>query len=206
MTTVVDTLEVRWFGAGPAPADVVDWFTDRGRIEWTEARCDTYRLDGRADTGVKLRWRRTLEVKSRMGVGDPVTLGDGLAAVPEAWRRWSPADDLVALSEDDRWIDVHKRIVKRRFTRGGVEIVPTPELPEDGGCDIEIVGLEVAEAEAWSFALAAFGAPETRWHILVTAWQALIANAAPSPGLSASLTSCAGYAEWLTTLHERTRV
>ena len=89
--SVLDTTEIRWFVPGPLPADIAGWF--RGSTGVSEERYDTYLLGGRRDTGVKRRFRQTLEVKVRQSLEERVELGDGLTGPLEVWRKWSPADD-----------------------------------------------------------------------------------------------------------------
>ena len=74
--SVTDTGELRWFAPGPIPPEVLTWFGGTA----VEERCDTYRLDGRDDMGLKLRSGKLLELKVRQSV-DTVTLAlsEGLA-------------------------------------------------------------------------------------------------------------------------------
>jgi len=137
-SSVVDTTELRWFVPGPLPADIAGWF--RGSTGVSEERYDTYLLGGRRDTGVKRRFRQTLELKVRQSLEERVELGDGLTGPLEVWRKWSPAD-----GPDDviggPWVDVHKSVVKRRFSIDGTEIVFSSDLPAARpGCDVELAG------------------------------------------------------------------
>ena len=193
--SVLDTTEIRWFVPGPLPADIAGWF--RGSTGVSEERYDTYLLGGRRDTGVKRRFRQTLEVKVRQSLEERVELGDGLTGPLEVWRKWSPADDPDDDVIDGPWVDVHKSIVKRRFSIDGTENVFSSDLPAAGpGCDVEVAGVTVGAVRAWTFAFAAFGSPATRRDALLAAWSALVA--APFPATFGPRDSRAmGYPEWL---------
>ncbi len=197
--TILDTTEVRWFAEGVIPPDVVSWFTCDGTTGAVEERCDTYLMDGRRDRGVKRRFRETLELKVRCSLQEPITLADGLGGPLEGWRRWSPARGLAPTNFHDSWIDVHKIIVKRRFSLVGDEIVWTFGTPPPAttGCDVEIVALEVADLKAWSFAFAAFGPASERRTALCAAWRTIAADPRCPERLGSVLARPMGYPEWL---------
>ena len=194
---VLDTTELRWFVRGSLPAQVSVWFT--GSTGVLEERSDTYLLDGRDDIGVKRRFRQMVELKVRQSLDGRIEFGDGLAGSLEVWRRWSPAEVLVEHGADERWVDVHKSVVKRRFLLDGTEVAFSPILEATGaGCDVEVAGVTVGDVHWWTFAFAAFGPPATRREALLASWQALVA-AAPCPEPFEPRTSRAmGYPEWLT--------
>lgn len=190
--SVLDTIELRWFMPGPLPSDVRRWFTGSTGVD--EDRCDTYLLDGRVDTGIKRRFRQTLELKVRLSVAERIELADGVAGSLEVWRRWSPAVGLVEDRVDGRWVDVHKSIVKRRFSVDGTEIAFSPN-PTGTGCDVEVAAVSVDKIQGWTFAFAAFGPPVTRREALAAAWQALMTDAPDAAPLG--LGRAMGYPEWL---------
>ena len=194
---VLDTTELRWFIRGSLPAEVAVWFT--GSTGVLEERIDTYLLDGRDDVGVKRRFRQTLELKIRQLLDERIEFGDGLAGPLEVWRRWSPAEGLVEHVVDERWVDVHKSVVKRRFLLNGTEVAFSPVVEATGaGCDVEVAGVTVRGDHWWTFAFAAFGAPATQREALLASWHALVA-AAPCPEPFEPRTARAmGYPEWLT--------
>jgi len=194
--SVLDTTELRWFVPGPLPADVRDWFT--GSTGVAEQRCDTYLLTGRRDIGVKRRFREMLEYKVRQSLDERIELGEGLAGSLEVWRKWSPAEGLVEDGIDGRWVDVHKSIVKRRFSMDGTEIAFSSDPQVTGaGCDIEVAEVTVGAVQVWTFAFAAFGPPATRRDALLASWQAL-ADPTPCPEPFGPRTGRAiGYPQWL---------
>jgi hypothetical protein len=194
--SVLDTTELRWFVPGPLPPDIGGWFT--GSTGVPEERCDTYLLDGRGDIGVKRRFRKTLELKVRQSLEGRIEFGEGLAGSLEVWRKWSPADRLVEASTDGRWVDVHKSVVKRRFSMDGTEVAFSPDPQVTGaGCDVEVAGVTVGAVQGWTFAFAAFGPHATRRDALLASWQGLMA-ATPCPEPFGPRTGRAmGYPEWL---------
>jgi hypothetical protein len=177
--SVLDTTELRWFMPGPLPAHIRSWFTDSTGVP--EQRCDTYLLDGRGDIGVKRRFRETLELKVRQSLDGRIEVGEGLIGSLEVWRKWSPAEGLVEDSADGRWVDVHKSIVKRRFSMDGTEIAFSSHQQVTGpGCDVEVAEVTVGAVKRWTFAFAAFGPPATRRDALLASWHGLVA-AIPCP-------------------------
>jgi hypothetical protein len=192
---VLDTTELRWFAEGSPTPDIESWFTRFDTVGTVEDRCDTYRMDGRRDTGVKHRFRETLELKVRQSTEEPLTLEPGLAGSLEAWRRWSPADGLADRTEHALAVDVCKRVIKRRFSVRGDEIAPGP--PIGSGCDVEVATVTVGNVEAWTFAFAAFGPDATRRSALLACWQALVTEMPPPSGFASSFGPSCGYPEWL---------
>lgn len=196
---ITDTGELRWFAPGRLPVDVLTWFSRSGGRGAVEERSDTYRLDGQTNAGLKLRSNELLELKVRQSVDDEVTaLSGSLRGRLEGWRRWSPANGLVELEPNDQWIDITKTIVKRRFLDSGVEVSVDPEFPREPFCDVELAALGRDGARWWSMALAAYGAPDVRRHLVHVAWDVVTAGG-PFPEAYASVLGAPrGYPEWLT--------
>jgi hypothetical protein len=196
---VVETTELRWFAEEQLTSDVNNWFTCGGTTGTVEERCDTYRLDGPSDRGVKRRFRETLELKVRQSVGEQLVLAGGLAGRLELWRKWSPADGLVESDRDVPWVDVCKTVTKRRFSMDGDEVI----LSEDAravsgaGCDVEIAAVTVREIEAWTFAFAAFGPAPSRQDAIIASWQALLAEPSCPPQFGALFGQSSSYPAWL---------
>lgn len=199
---IVETTELRWFAHGPLPTPVWMWFTDDGASGAVERRSDLYRVDGRADIGVKLRARSTLEFKVRRSVSSPPR-STGLAGGPksppgviEVWQKWGPADEgAVGVPEPD--LEVRKTVVKRRFAADGGEI-PLLERCDptvSAFCDVEVVAIG-GVADAWSLAFAAQGPRPERRASIDAAWRTLISAAAPPAWPPVFAASC-GYPEWL---------
>ena len=192
--SVVDTTELRWFFVGSLPPDVREWFCGSSGV--AEERCDAYLFDGRGHIGVKRRFGKTLELKVRQSLDEPLELGEGLSGPTEAWRKWSPADGVVGDVRGGRWVDVHKSIVKRRFSVQGTEVEFSPYVTR-AGCDIEVADVTVGAVHRWTLALAGFGPIATRRHALFASWQALVTST-PCPDHFGPATGPAmGYPEWL---------
>lgn len=202
---VLDTTELRWFREGQLPDEVAEWFTCGGAVGLAEQRCDTYRLDGRRDTGAKRRFQETLELKVRRSIGENLVLDDGLAGHLEVWRKWSPAECAAAGGPDVPWVDVDKRVIKRRFGLDGAEMVLTEDqrLATGSGCDVEIVDIRVGEIEAWSFAFAAYGPDDVHRDALITAWRTLRAGGPLPDRFGPFFGMSSGYPEWLALVTSR---
>lgn len=192
------TTELRWFFDGPLPSDVQAWFMPSG-LGLLEHRSDTYLLDEPLDVGVKERSRRLLELKLRTCPPEPVTLRDSAHGCLETWRRWSPADQLVSVDSDAAWLAVEKVIVKRRFGTDGREKLlseSTRALTGDG-CDAEIAALSVDGRQAWTFALAAFGEPDSHFRSLELALRSVCRRQAPADRLRLQVEDSYGFPEWI---------
>ncbi len=196
---VVDlTSELRWFFEGPLPDDVLRWFTHDGATGLAETRRDSYRLDGQADIGVKRRYETILELKLREGPTLPFPHRD-LGGQLEVWRRWSPADGMIFLGPDTRWLDVEKTVVKRRFTPDGeeVELTEQTRAMSGQGCDAEIAVISVRHQPTWTFALAAFGPTDDHLSSLTAAWDTLVAVRSLPRRLPFPWANSCGYPEWM---------
>lgn len=190
------TSEIRWFNEGAVPVEMM-WFVTDSALGAHEERRDLYRLDGRLDVGVKLRARALLELKRRRSSvwGHPAAGGPG--GLVEVWHKWSPADGLVDPALAGRWIEVHKRIFRRRFSVDGAEMELVDHSAPRAGCDVEIVALGVEGLEAWSFAFAAHGPQRTHRASIASAWRALARGPAPARTLVAAMQDSCGYPEYL---------
>lgn len=204
---MVDTIELRWFTSGRLPLEIESWFTGVGTTGVVEERCDSYRMDGREDTGVKRRSGETLELKVRRSVGKRLVVESALAGRLERWRKWSPADGLVETGGDEVWVDVHKKVIKRRFSVAGDEIVLAPgaRVQRGMGCDVEIVAVTLDDSEAWTCAFAAFGPHTTCRDAIVASWRALTADTPPPRPFGAIFSHSSGYPKWLAGVHLSSR-
>ena len=194
------TSELRWFFDGRPPEELVSWFTLGAATGLTEVRWDAYCVDDAVDVGVKRRFKRVLELKVRQGRPELFAVAPGLDGWLETWQRWSPADGRIHLTEDTKWIDVHKTITKRRFTGDGEEL----PLTEDNramtgqGCDVEIAIISIEGRTGWTFAFAAFGPVECHRSLLNLAWTRLLAGGAVPTPLRLHATNSLGYPAWIT--------
>lgn len=197
---VLDTTEFRWFGLGLPPREVVAWFAAGRDAGSTERRCDVYQVNGLHDIGLKRRFGATVEVKVRRAVGAAVSLGAGLVASLEEWRKWAPSEgDPMWPAPDGQWIKVHKAIRTRTFMLAGGEVVgPASVAGEtESGCDVEIAALTAGGIEAWTLAFEAFGPKDSHLEAISGSWAALVAVSDPPMPLSLYLDRAAGYPEWL---------
>jgi hypothetical protein len=195
---VTDTGELRWFAHGRLPADVLRWFDHSGLSAAIERRSDTYRVDTRADIGLKLRSGEMLELKVLQSVQEvTLELSASMTGRLETWRRWSPADGLVELEPADEWIDVVKTITKRRFRHDGAEVAVEPELPDGGCCDIELAELVVGESHWWTMGLTASTAPVSQPDLMRVAWDSASSVTSPPSAVTSALGRAQGYPAWL---------
>ncbi len=193
-----DTIELRWFTPGALPTDVVEWFTDHGRTGAVEQRCDTYRLDDRDDLGVKYRFGTVPEVKERLSAESVSMEALRLTGTLEAWRKWSPADELVD-SAGEGWVEIHKRITKRRFNAEGQEVTITEPLALAAGTDVEIVAVTLGHVETWSFAFAAYGHATERCAAFAACCETVLGTTTPA-SLVLTASNSASYPGWLNTI------
>ena len=196
---ITDTTELRWFADEQLPREIEAWFTCDGSRGLVEQRTDTYRIDGRRDTGVKRRFGETLELKARRAVGERLVLGRGLSGRVEVWRRWSPAECSAIGGVSVPWSDVHKTVFKRRFSTQGdeVELTVDNRTMNGAGCDVEIAAVEVDDVHAWTFAFAAFGPVEGRRRSIVLSFAALTEGSNRVEQVGPLSSVCCGYPEWL---------
>ncbi len=193
-----DTTEVRWFGTGRLPADVLDWFTKSGSHGSLEIRQDAYLSVGTVSIGRKRRNHGPLEIKTRRGLGAKFALGNLLVGRIEEWRKIvSPGRHLPRLSR--RWADVHKVVVTRTYQQepagGLVEVLRgNISLP---GCDVELAEVAVDDIEAWTLAFEAWGPGEHQRSILRASADQFLAGAGLPLDISTRLTINMGYPAWL---------
>lgn len=193
------TSELRWFFDDRPPDQLVSWFTRDAATALTEVRWDAYRFDGAVDVGVKHRFKAVLELKVRQGPPETFSIDPGLEGLLETWQRWSPADGRIHLTEDTRWIDVHKVITKRRFAGDGVD-VPLSEhnrAMTGQGCDVEITTISIEGRTGWTFAFAAFGPVDRHRSLLESAWKALLGGRAVPAPLRLHAANSFGYPAWI---------
>ena len=186
----LNTLEVRWFGDGDPPAQLLDWLNTQGSVERTHRR-DLYFAGGTAGRNLKLRGGDSprIELKWRLDT----TVRSFTAAVTgmiEQWYKWSFAlAESTTLWDDNTtglWLPVEK--TRRLYTRS----VPVNDITATA--QFEVTELQVNGKSAWTCGLEVDGPPST----LVEAFQrvetTLLDEAFP---LSLSATASMGYVAWL---------
>jgi hypothetical protein len=196
------TVEVRWFGRGPVPAEVQRWFARcPGAAAAQMPRVDTYlRATGDA-LGIKLREGR-LEIKPRRGELGVVQLHPGVAARVERWVKWAfplaadGGDALDAVRGSPAWVDVRKARALRAYTLaadGTVEAVPAGHLTPQA-CTLELTRVGAGEGVWWTLGFESFGDDARSRERFFRVVEQVLHSAEP-PRLRAA-DSC-GYAAWL---------
>lgn len=192
------TAEVRWFEAGPCPAEVADWFHRGEPAGEPERRTDVYlKLPDRDDLGVKLRGAGQLDLKMRTGALAGLVLPDGFAGRGETWAKWSfPLAPGRGLPGGEAWIAVEKVRWARWYRVAGdrtVTAVATGSGLADGGA-AELVEIGVGRHRGWGFGFEAFGSA-LRAETVLEATVRAFARDAPSGGFPA--VNSHSYPSWL---------
>ena len=207
----LDTSELRWFGSGPLPPEVEDWFTGANFVGTREHRRDLYQLTGLTDVGVKRRSGRTVEAKIRMAVGPRMAIGHGLEATFDQWRKWRPSEgDAIWPTRQARWVAVDKTVLTRTIADtdsgyagddGGAS--DSGNAGDDGaaamvaGCDVELAAITIGGLEAWTFGLEAFGPQAQRGRAAISAWEQVVAEVGEPRDLGSRFDLADGYPAWL---------
>ena len=196
--TNFDTSEVRWFGRGELPEDVLDWFMAGGTIGAARQRTDSYQLNGEVDRGVKLRGTSVLEVKTRLGCGQTVSLPCGVTGTIEEWRKTRIIPTRAEVVTGYPFADITKTVVTRSFRFLGGEATPI-DLPDRShtGCHVDLTSIRVNGVHAWCYAFEAYGDPGLRTDALLAAIVA-IEDRTPHPSeLAGLLSESLGFAAWI---------
>jgi len=169
---MLQTAEIRWFIAGTAPPDVLDWFHQNApQPEPPASRTDYYfRLFSGTDTlGIKLREGR-LEVKQRVYQYGVVHLHPYVVGAMEEWHKWgfslAEAENFLPAIKmsPSSWIEVNKTRQQQMYqiTGDDTQIVPVAaDSPAEQGCSFELTHITVAGKAWWTLGFEAFG-PELR--------------------------------------------
>ena len=191
-----DTAEVRWFGEGELPREVLDWFTAGGALGVARSRTDSYQLNGAEDHGVKLRATSLLEVKSRTGLGPTLTLTDGVNGRVEEWRKVRNGPESIVRGYP--FADIAKSIVTRSFRFVDRTAIPI-DAPDRAhtGCHVDLISIRVNGVRAWSFAFEAYGNPELRTQALLAAVSSINDRTPYPANLADLLGESMGYPRWI---------
>ena len=203
---VVRSHEVRWFGDGYAPEELVDWYAGLFGLALEQPeRTDRYLcLPGWEAVGIKVREGR-FEVKSRDG--EPRALSvPGVEGRASRWTKWSTGGGhvqpfLAGLGLDGGpWVSCTKTRWVRPYLVGDGGLAPNPDEAAEGArCHLEVAELAVGGRLAWTLCLECFDpsgrAPDAS--TLDTAARTLLA-APPPVGLSAE--SSMSFPRWLARL------
>ncbi len=192
------TSEVRWFASGSPPANVVAWFSDRGRSALVELRRDAYRVSLDHSSSVKRRDRGPLELKRRHGITPRLEFGPGLAGRVEEWRKHQVEEPLGTI--DWQWSAVDKVVLTRTFALDGAGSAVEVGTRDSSApaCDIELATVTAGDLVAWSFAMEACGDGPERSALLSRSLDALLHRLPPAPAeFVDAIEVDMGYPEWL---------
>jgi hypothetical protein len=190
-----DTTEVRWFAHGPMPRELVDWFTSSGRSGTLEVRRDSYLAGDSPAVGRKRRNLGPFEIKTRLAIGNAVSISGRLAGLTEDWRKVvAPAPGRAGT-----WTEVHKVVLTRTYHASDGDRVTEVAANDTSlpGCDIEIAAITVGGVEAWTFALEAWGRTSVRHRLLETSAEAFVAAVGLPDLVTNRLTQEMAYPRWL---------
>jgi hypothetical protein len=206
-TMPIRTVETRWFGDGPLPTELKDWFDDLGSLapsDW-ETREDLYLVvPSSSEIGMKVRGGSdSLEVKCRLEAFGRHRFSRSATGLVESWVKWShPAGEEWTTRLASRYPGMQRVWKSRRkryyqFDAGTTKTGPTeargaPRI-ERGGI-LEIARLRRGGAEHWSVAMEAFPTDATLAEDLADVLHVLLEDV---PDQLAEATSTA-YPEWLT--------
>jgi hypothetical protein len=191
------TAELRWFWAGPAPADFQDWFISPGpgweAARGPEVRTDAYLRDSRQATlGIKQRGHGAqIEIKGLILRREPSVRFAGVCCPVELWGKWPSAGLRLDV---DRLIPVAKQRWTRKFDVSHAEVTAaTGTKPRPSGCDAEFTLIGGPDGSSWwSVGFEAFGPLDTVEPMLAATVAMLEARAPPPlPGGEAG-----GYPHW----------
>ncbi|MDX1439120.1 MAG: hypothetical protein R3284_04380 [Rubricoccaceae bacterium] len=150
------TTEVRWFGEGPVPNDLANWFGALGPTVALLERTDSYLIPtSKNEPGIKLR-EGNLEIKMRTGNSQQMRFASGIEGKVASFSKW-----IFPLADDTQqpkggWIDVAKARRVRTFAIDAGEMTETFERLEVG-CDVELGDVRIGEQLWWTVCLEAFG-------------------------------------------------
>jgi hypothetical protein len=199
------TVETRWFGEGPLPRHVRDWFRSEGRCpEPQPIRTDYYlRLPGNQSLGIKMREGR-IELKQCLQVFGATDFRASITGVIEGWNKWSfglgEADANVTRLQGahESWLGVVKERWLCTYTlNGDNEIVDVPADPQPlSGCNLELSRVKVeSPVEAWwTVGLEAFGRDANLYDLLIKMGGHVFASNA---ALRLRLRDSYSYPQWL---------
>ena len=200
----LESVEVRWFGEGPPPAALREWFHGGDVAPQPQGcRSDLYLVlrDSNA-LGVKLREGR-VDLKQRSGLQQRTAFGDDLSGLVESWRKWSFASPDAQLpgcaeGEADVWVPVLKeRWLIRYEASANAAVSPCgPDAYPRVGVHLELtrLGLGRSDGPWWTVGAEAFGPSDELGALLRVAVKRHTERCVP--GELRRAISC-GYPGWL---------
>lgn len=194
------TVEIRWFGRGPIPAAVQQWYDALAAPGAPHSpRTDHYLSGTGPALGVKLREGR-VEMKQRSGEPGHIDITNAVRGAVEAWRKWSFALENVSTARaaadasPAAWIAVHKRRTLKQYgldERGAVwpGLVGAPAI-----CEVELTSVGAAGSRWWTIGLESSGRSDLRPRALLAVAGRIFAGA---DDLLLPTAASYGYARWL---------
>ncbi|MFC6864498.1 hypothetical protein ACFQGE_13655 [Halomicroarcula sp. GCM10025817] len=193
-----NSLEVRWFDAGPPPTSLTDWVTGLGDVT-TATRTDLYLSPPAPAVNVKLRGgdAHALEIKQRLAALGSHAFGPAVTGRLEQWYKWRfSLSEAPALWDADRsglWHPVEKTRLLVRLDDD--HPVLAERLSEAGvTAHAEVTAVEAGDTSAWTCGLEATGPPTQLVPSLRAVGDALFDEAFP---LSLDASQSVGYSAWL---------
>lgn len=193
-----DTLEVRWFVKGSAPARVVDWVHSLG-AEAESARTDLYLVSDDPAMNVKLR-EGAVQTKHRIGDRTAISFTQEVEGIQERWVKWSfptveQHHDLFQQDPTGLWVPVHKERLR-------LEISPEKQSsllsrmiePNPAEAKMELTKVRSQGYKGWTICMEAEGPSNTLPGTLQQMGNYLFQKGSP-PSLSTDHSF--GYARWI---------
>jgi hypothetical protein len=205
LDVLLTTVEVRWFFAGSAPADMHTWFVQHSAAVTSEPRrVDHYLLVRDTDAlGIKFREGR-IEVKQRVHSLYHIDFGRDQVGAVECWRKWgfplASVESGTPLEELDAWVAVAKRrwLCDYRIDAEGrlapLE-APDPTIPT---CSVELTDICTGGQAAWTLAFEAAGPSELLEPTLRRVARHVLATCSDC---ELRLEHSFGYPQWLRLIH-----
>lgn len=206
--TETNSLEVRWFGAGPTPRALEEWLAGLGPVE-TSTRTDRYLSPLGPSFNLKLRSEggEFVEMKHRLADAERRDFGPDAAGHVEQWYKWSfSLDHRPDLWTEDRtglWIPVEKTRSLHVLDDAELRARDDSSAEPDVTAHVEVTGVTALGETAWTCGLEATGPVDELERAVASVGSELFGEGFP---MVLSAEQSFGYAEWLGRLVGDTRL